>query len=175
MWSLSTSAWRWSALCIAIVFLVFLSIVLNSPIFAYRRYGFCKSNALYSASLLFRMFIFLLTPLDTWDILLVFQIKSQPGVPYKSVAYKKRHYNVVFKSSKNENITLPHEFIFVFIQYFNGAILPGKSCQKRGVRKLWTYFTPCSSVSIVNFEQVNANWVSICIFLPFQYFYEFII
>ena len=24
--------------------------------------------------------------------------------------------------------------------------------------KLWTYFTPCSSVSIVNFEQVNASW-----------------
>ena len=23
---------------------------------------------------------------------------------------------------------------------------------------LWTYFTPCSSVSIVKFEQVNANW-----------------
>ena len=23
---------------------------------------------------------------------------------------------------------------------------------------LWTYFTPCSSVSIVNFEQVNAGW-----------------
>ena len=23
-----------------------------------------------------------------------------------------------------------------------------------------TYFTPCSSVSIVNFEQVNASWVS---------------
>ena len=23
-----------------------------------------------------------------------------------------------------------------------------------------TYFTPCSSVSIVNFEQVNASWVT---------------
>ena len=23
---------------------------------------------------------------------------------------------------------------------------------------LWTYFTPCSSVSIVNYEQVNADW-----------------
>ena len=23
--------------------------------------------------------------------------------------------------------------------------------------QLWTYFTPCSSVSIVNFEQVNAG------------------
>ena len=25
--------------------------------------------------------------------------------------------------------------------------------------ELWTYLTPCSSVSIVNFEQVNAGWV----------------
>ena len=25
--------------------------------------------------------------------------------------------------------------------------------------KLWTYFTPCYSVSIVNFEQVNVGWV----------------
>ena len=24
--------------------------------------------------------------------------------------------------------------------------------------QLWTYFTPCSSVSIVKFEQVNAGW-----------------
>ena len=25
---------------------------------------------------------------------------------------------------------------------------------------LWTYFRPCSSASIVNFEQINADWVS---------------
>ena len=25
-----------------------------------------------------------------------------------------------------------------------------------------TYFTPCSSVSIVNFEQVNGGWVNNC-------------
>ena len=25
-------------------------------------------------------------------------------------------------------------------------------------RHLWTYFTPCSNVSIVDFEQVNTNW-----------------
>ena len=25
--------------------------------------------------------------------------------------------------------------------------------------QLWTYFTPCSSVSVVNFEYVNTNWV----------------
>ena len=45
---------------------------------------------------------------------LLFRIKSQPGVAYKSVVYKKA-CNVVFKSSENEKITLPHEFIFVFI------------------------------------------------------------
>ena len=33
--------------------------------FSLIRYGFCKSNALYSASLSFRMFIFLLNPFDT--------------------------------------------------------------------------------------------------------------
>ena len=32
-------------------------------------------------------------------------------------------------------MTLPHEFIFVFIQYFNGAILSKKSCKKPEVRK----------------------------------------
>ena len=31
-------------------------------------------------------------------------------------------------------MTLPHEFIFVFIQYFNGAILSKKSCKKPEVR-----------------------------------------
>ena len=40
--------------------------------------------------------------------------------------------NVVLKFSKNEEITLPHDFIFVFIQHFIGAILLEKYCQKRG-------------------------------------------
>ena len=38
-------------------------------------------------------------------------------------------------SSKNEKITLPQEFIFVFIRYFIGAMLLKQSCQKRGFRK----------------------------------------
>ena len=54
------------------------------------------------------------------EFLLLFRIKSQPGVAYKSVDYKKT-FNVVLKSSENEEITLPHEFIFVFIWYFIGA------------------------------------------------------
>ena len=32
------------------------------------------------------------------------------------------------------------------------------NCYK--VRHIWTYFTPCSNVSIVNFEKVNAGWVA---------------
>ena len=83
-------------------------------------YGFCSSNALYSASLPFRMF-------NIW-------IKSQPGVAYKSVVYK-RAFSIVFKSSKNEKITFLHSCIFVFIWYFIGAILSEKSCQKWGVWK----------------------------------------
>ena len=53
-------------------------------------YGFCSSNALYSTSLSFRMFIFLLTPFDTWDCYYFgSKIKSQSDVAYKKVAYKK--------------------------------------------------------------------------------------
>ena len=45
----------------------------------------------------------------------------------------KKACNIAFKSSKNEEIILPHEVIFVFICYFTGAILSEKSCQKWGV------------------------------------------
>ena len=44
-------------------------------------YDFCSNNALYSTSLSFRMFIFLLTPLIFK--LSLSRIKSQPGVAYK--------------------------------------------------------------------------------------------
>ena len=27
-------------------------------------------------------------------------------------------------------------------------------------KTLWTYFTPCFSVSITNFEQVNTGWIA---------------
>ena len=47
----------------------------------------CSSNALYSASLSFKLFIFILTTFDTSDLL--FWIKSQPGVAFKSIFYKK--------------------------------------------------------------------------------------
>ena len=52
------------------------------------------------------------------------------------VLFIKKVFNVVFGSSKNEEIIcLPHEFIFVFIRYFIGAILMEKSCQNWGVRE----------------------------------------
>ena len=80
-------------------------------------YGFCRSST----------HIFHLECLLFW-------VKSQPGVAYKQVVYKKA-FNLVFKSSKTEEITLLHEFIFVFIWYFIGAILLEKSCQKWGIQK----------------------------------------
>ena len=63
--------------------------------------------------------------------LLVFQIKSHSGVAYKSVVYKK----YVTLSSENEEITLPHEFIFVFIWYFTRVILSEKNVKSGG----WPY------------------------------------
>ena len=63
----------------------------------------------------------------------MFQIKSQPGVAYKM--FIKKTYNIVFYSFKNEEKTLSHEFIFVFIWYYTAAILSEKSCQKWGFRK----------------------------------------
>ena len=84
-------------------------------------YRFCSSNALYTENL-------------SKIFQLLFQIKSQLGVAYKSVNYKKA-FNVVFWSSKNEEITVPDEFIFVFMMYFIGAILSEKSCRKQRVQK----------------------------------------
>ena len=50
-------------------------------------------------------------------------IKSQPGVAYKSVAYKKS-CEIVLQSFRHKKMTLPHGFIFAFILYLIGAILP---------------------------------------------------
>ena len=94
-------------------------------------YGFCSSNAFYSVSLSFRTSILLLNPFDTDDCY-YFGLNLNQVLPIK-VLFIKTACNVVFKSSKNEKITLPHEFIFVFIEYFTGVILSGKSSQKRGV------------------------------------------
>ena len=60
--------------------------------------------------------------------MLIFWIKFQSGVTYKSIVFKTA-FNVVFKSSKNDKITLASEFIFVIIWYFIGVILSEESCQ----------------------------------------------
>ena len=36
---------------------------------------------------------------------------------------------------------------------------------EQGVKNVQKFFTPCSSVSIVNFEKVNASWVRVTIFV----------
>ena len=46
---------------------------------------FCSDNALYSASLSFTMFVFLLTSFDTWD----YFFQSNLSLILKSLAYKK--------------------------------------------------------------------------------------
>ena len=96
-------------------------------------YEFCSNNVFYWERLSFRMFLFLLTAFWYFGFLLRW-IKSQPGVVYKSVAYNKS-CNLVLQSFKHEKMTLPHGFIFVFILYFIGAVLPKKCYQKCGLQK----------------------------------------
>ena len=48
------------------------------------------------------------------------------------VTFIKKGCNVVFQSSRNEEMTFQHEFVFVFIRYFNGAKLSEKSFKKQG-------------------------------------------
>ena len=65
-----------------------------------------------------------------WLINKILWIKSQPVVAYKSVAYKKS-CKFAFQSFKHEKMTLPHGFIFVFILYLTGVILPKVQAPKR--------------------------------------------
>ena len=82
-------------------------------------YGFIMDlGAVMLFTLSFRTFIFLLI-LESVTI---------------SFVYKKT-CNIVFSSSNNEGIPLPHEFSFMFIQYFAGAILLEKSWKKCGAWK----------------------------------------
>ena len=74
--------------------------------FSLIRYGFCRGNALYSASLSVRMCIFLFD--SFWCLrLLLFRIKSQPGVAYKSVVYKKKHVSLIFSLLKMKKWLCP--------------------------------------------------------------------
>ena len=37
-----------------------------------------------------------------------------------------------------------------------------KEIRPTSIFNAWTYLTPCSSISIVNFEQVNVDWDAYC-------------
>ena len=65
-----------------------------------------------------------------------------------------------------------HEPVIRFRQFKLVEVHPGSShTHTKGNtqfpnRQTGTYFTPCSSASIVNFEQVNAGWVSVNTLIP---------
>ena len=99
--------------------------------------------------------------------MLLFLIKSQPGVAYKNVVYKKV-CNVIFQSSKNEEMTLSHEFTFVFIGWWlekrkkhkrmgDGHI--GGLSIKRGVQMFCTqgFFKPLRVAVIKHFNCIILN------------------
>ena len=87
---------------------------------------------------------------------LLFQIKYQPDFAYKSVSYKEAR-NVVLQSTKHGEVTLPREFIFVFISYFTGLISSEKMSKVGGDRgidrsSIHSKFT-CSNSTIKGSEQ----------------------
>ena len=69
---------------------------------------------------------------------LLFQIKYQPDFAYKSVSYKEAR-NVVLQSTKHGEVTLPREFIFVFISYFTGLISSEKMSKVGGGSGNWSF------------------------------------
>ena len=87
-------------------------------------YGFCSSNALSSASLLFRMIIFIFTPFDVltpFDTCCYFGLNLSLVLLIK-VFFIKRHVPLFFSLLKMKIC-------------FIGMILSQKSCQKQGVWK----------------------------------------
>ena len=71
-------------------------------------YEFHNNNALCLADVSFIMFIFSFK-LFWYFILSLFWIKSQPSLVYKNTSI------IVLQSSKFEEITCPHEFIFIIL------------------------------------------------------------
>ena len=94
-------------------------------------YGIGSSNALYPASLSFRMFI----------IISLFRIKPQPGVVYKSAVFKK-HLTVLLSSLKLEK-ELCHMVLFLCLfgislgQYCRKSLAKSKGFRKNIKRKGW--------------------------------------
>ena len=58
----------------------------------------------------------------TLKLLIQKLLRSQPGVAYKSIGYRKT-CNFVLQSSKHEEMIFPYEFIFEFMSHFIRAIL----------------------------------------------------
>ena len=67
----------------------------------------------------------------------------------------KKHF--VFQSSKNEEITFPHEFIFIFIPYFIGTILSKKSCQKLTGKNIKKGDSPFKPSAHLHWEAENGD------------------
>ena len=80
-------------------------------------HGFCSNNASYSASLNVSFYYF-----NSFLYLVLLQIKYQPADVYKSVFYIKA-CGIALQSSRHEETTLPHNFIFVFIPSHWGNIV----------------------------------------------------
>ena len=67
---------------------------------------------------------------------LLFRIKSQPGVAYKSAVYK-RAFNVVFKSSKNEkNNFVMRVYFCVYLVSHWGNLFRRVLPKTRGLEKI---------------------------------------
>ena len=73
-----------------------------------------SNNALCSACLSFTMFIFLLTPFGTWD----YYFRSNLSL----MLLIKKACNVVFQSSKDEELSLSHEFFLIAIRLPHGQL-----------------------------------------------------
>ena len=89
-------------------------------------HGLCSNNALYSANLSFAMFFF-------WLILilelLLFWMKSQPGVAYESIAYEK---HMLFYGLLNMKNKLCYLSLFLCLS----CISLGQYCQKKDVKSV---------------------------------------
>ena len=83
-------------------------------------YGFCNSKTLYWASLPFGMFIFFLTPFDTWDCY-YFKSNLSLALLIKVLLIK--------KAWRNKFATWV--YFWVYLRYFIMVILLRKPCQKR--------------------------------------------
>ena len=101
----------------------FIAKIVYRHCFSWVMYGVCNNITLYSTNL---SLIYFSTGSFCSQRLLLFWIKSLPGVTYKS---DKKACKLALKSSKQEEITFPHEFIFCLPPISLGWCSQ-KKCQK---------------------------------------------